>query len=187
MGKCDRRGRFWIGVASQEKTGRGGLYRYDIDGTLTLMEEDVRFSNGLTWSPNNKFFYYVDSAKYCIYKYDFDLDKGTISNRSILLQLDNASDIPDGLTIDRDGFLWLALYSGGKLIRIHPNGEIDKTIMLPVERPTSCAFGGDNEETLFVTSCSRDLHEVDTLNLPAGHIFALQVKIGGIPDSLFNG
>jgi sugar lactone lactonase YvrE len=186
-GKCDRRGRFWIGVASQEKTGHGGLYRYDIDGTLTLMEKDVIFSNGLTWSPDNKYFYYVDTAKYCVYKYDFDLDKGTINNLSILLKLDNPSDKPDGLTIDREGFLWLALYNGGKIIRIRPNGEIDNTIVLPVERPTSCVFGGHDEATLFVTSCSRDLHEVETLKSPAGDIFALQVKIGGLPEPLFNG
>ncbi len=186
-GKCDSRGRFWIGVATTKKYGHGGLYRYDADGTLTTMEKDVIFSNGLTWSPDNKKFYHVDTAKFCIYEYDFDLDKGTINNRSILFKLEGATNKPDGLTIDRAGFLWLAIYDGGKIIRLRPDGKIDKTIDLPVKRPTSCIFGGNNEDTLFVTSCSRDLHEKETLPPPSGDILSLQLDIGGIPESMFNG
>lgn len=186
-GKCDRRGRFWIGVATMEKNGHGGLYRYDVDGTLTVIDEDVIFSNGLTWSPDNKKFYHVDTARYCVYQYDFDLNKGMISHRSILFKMEDETCKPDGLTVDRDGFLWLALYDGGRILRLRPDGEIDKTIELPVKRPTSCIFGGNNEETLFITTCSRDLHEKQTLPPPAGDIFSLKLDVGGLPEAMFKG
>ncbi|ACJ17618.1 CBU_1789 family Dot/Icm type IV secretion system effector [Coxiella burnetii] len=187
-GKCDRQGRFWIGVANLDtENPKGGLYRLDPDGTLIKMEEGITISNGLGWSPDNKIFYYTDGLKYCIYQYDFDLEKGTIANRRPFVQLKKSPIEPDGLTVDSEGYVWEAQWNSGKIFRYAPNGEVDRVIEMPVKRPTSCIFGGANLDRLYITSCSQGIGEAKTLPPPAGAVFAINVGVRGLPEPAFVG
>ncbi len=187
-GKCDRLGRFWVGMADRSlENPQGGLFRIDPDGTATQMEYGITISNGLGWSPDDKIFYFTDTLRHCVYQYDFDLALGQISNRRIFIQIKPEDGFPDGLTIDSAGFIWLALWDGGKILRISPDGNIDREIKFPIKRPTSCIFGGENFQTLFVTSCSRDINEDKTLPEPAGALFSLDLSISGLPETSFAG
>lgn len=187
-GKCDRRGRFWIGVANLDvKNPKGGLYRLDPDGKITQMEAGITISNGLGFSPDDKTFYYTDGLKYCIYQYDFDLKKGTISNRRPFVQLKKSPIEPDGLTVDSEGYVWEAQWNSGKIFRYSPDGKEDKVIDMPVKRPTSCIFGGPNLDRLYVTSCSQSIGETTTLSPPAGAVFAIDVDVKGFPEPSFAG
>jgi sugar lactone lactonase YvrE len=178
-GRCDARGRFWVGVAHATKDNpRGGLFRYDPDGTLHQMESNITISNGLGWSPDNRVFYYTDSLRHCIYRYDFDLETGTINNRHVFATVANDRE-PDGLTVDSEGYIWSAQWNGAQLIRFTPNGEVDQTITLPTPRVTSCGFGGNDMNTLFITTCSRNVGESEALAAPAGSLFAITLSVGG--------
>jgi sugar lactone lactonase YvrE len=187
-GKCDCMGRFWIGVATEDKNKKGKLYRYDIDGQIHEMEDDIIFSNGMGWNPDCSRFYYVDSERHCVYQYKFESKLGKITARNVLIQFDKkASFKPDGLTVDALGFIWVACFNGGKIIRLKPDGTVDQEFKLPVQRPTSCMFGGDDLKTLFVTSCARDVNESQKLPTPAGSIFAISTGISGLPEYPFAG
>ena len=185
-GKCDAAGRLWFGVAHvDEENPSGGLFRLDLDGTLTQMEKHITISNGLGWSPDYRQFYYTDGLRYRIYVYDFDMATGTLSNRRIFLQLEKSPIEPDGLTIDSQGYIWEAQWNSGKIFRYSPAGETVREIALPIQRPTSCMFGGEHFDTLYVTSCSQGLGETTRLPPPAGAVFALDVGVKGLPEPAF--
>ena len=187
-GKCDRNGRYWFGVANLDIADpKGRLYRLDPDGTLTQMEQHMTISNGLGWSPDNKTFYYTDGLKYRIYQYEYDLASGAISNRKTFVQLQKSPIEPDGLTVDSEGYVWEAQWNSWKIFRYAPDGKIAQTIDMPVQRPTSCMFGGSNLDTLYVTSSSQNIGEDNTLPPPAGALFAINVGVRGLPEPAFNG
>ena len=185
-GKCDRQGRFWIGVASFDaENPKGGLYRLDPDGTVTQMEKGITISNGLGWSPDEKTFYYTDGLRYRVYQYDFDNVGGALSNRRTFLQFDKTPVAPDGLTVDSEGCVWEAHWNNWKICRYAPDGSLLLEIDMPVQRPTSCIFGGPHLDTLYVTSCSRDRDETEALSPPAGAVFAIDVGVKGLPEPAF--
>lgn len=187
-GKCDRKGRYWFGVANLSvEDPKGRLYRLDPDGTLTQMEEKITISNGLGWSPDNKKFYYTDGLKYRIYQYDYDLERGDISNRQTFIQLDKTPIEPDGLTVDSEGYVWDAQWNSWKILRYSPDGKMSMEIEMPVQRPTSCIFGGPNLDILYVTSSSQNLGEDSVLPPPAGGLFAIDVGVRGLPEPAFTG
>ena len=185
-GKCDRQGRFWFGSA-QPNAPEAKLYRYDPDGTLTTMEEGIYISNGLGWSPDNRYFYYTDSVARTIWRYDFNPNTGEICNRIVWVELSEADGFPDGLTVDAEGFVWSACWEGQQVVRYAPSGKSDRVIPMPVARPTSCMFGGPKLTTLFVTSCSRDVTETDALPEPAGSLFAIETVSKGLIEPSFGG
>lgn len=187
-GKCDRQGRFWIGVAHLDKNNpKGGLYRLDPDMRLTQMEQGITISNGLGFSPDDKTFYYTDGLKYRVYCYDFDPSTGTIYNRRVFVQLDESPIEPDGLCVDSQGYIWQAQWNGGCVVRYRSNGEIDTWVDLPVSRPTSCIFGGEDLNILYVTSCSKGLGEEKRLPPPSGGLFAVHVGVKGLSEPEFMG
>ena len=187
-GKCDRQGRFWVGVANLDvKNPQGGLFRLDPDGTLTEMERGITISNGLGWSPDNKTFYYTDGLRYRVYAYDFDEVGGTISNRRVFIQLEKSPAEPEGLTVDSEGNIWQAVWESHKIYCHAPDGSLQQEIAMPVARPTSCIIGGADYDTLYVTSCSKSIGEESRLPAPAGAIFALKVKVAGLPEPSFAG
>ncbi len=187
-GKCDRAGRFWVGAACFDRENpTGGLFRLDVEGSLTQMEGGMTISNGLGWSPDNKTFYYTNGLEYVIYAYDFDLAKGEISNRRVFAKLPEGPVEPDGLTIDSEGYVWAARWNAGMVVRYAPDGRIDRELYMPISRPTSCIFGGPNLETLFITSCSKSIGENLRLPSPAGAIFAIDVGVKGLPEPEFLG
>lgn len=174
-GKLDGQGRFWAGTMDEVYGARaaGKLYMLDNDGTLMIKINSVTCSNGLAWSHNWETFYFIDSLTYSVVAYDFDASTGAISNPRVVIEFPIASGLPDGMTIDRDGMLWIALWGGGKVICCDPLlGEVIRHIDVPASHVTSCTFGGLRNETLFVTTARDGLTEAELLNQPlAGSIF----------------
>src|SRR5690606_3235531 len=109
-----------------------------------------------------------DGLRYCVYRYDFALATGVINNRKVFLQFEEGLCQPDGLTVDSEGYIWQAQWNSGKVFRYASNGELDQIINMPVTRPTSCIFGGEHLNILYVTSASRDRQETQSLSAPAG-------------------
>lgn len=184
-GKCDRQGRFWFGSMSPGKT-QGSLYRYDSDGSLHLMETKLAISNGLGWSPDQKTFYLTDSPTQKIYAYNFDAVTGKISDRRIFVDLTGESFYPDGMAIDSQGNIWSAMWDGWCVICFNPKGEEISRIQLPIQRPTSCTFGGEDLRTLYITSASVGLSEEEIeKSFYSGDLFAVETNTIGLPTDIF--
>ncbi len=188
-GKCDRRGRFWVGTLAIDTTpGHGSLYRLDPDGRCSLMDQGFTISNGLGWSPDDRLFYFTDSGAKRIYVYDFDVEAGTIANRRIFVELPDGVGSPDGLTVDAEGFVWSAHWDGWCVTRYDPFGKVDRVINLPVPRPTSCTFGGPDLSTLYVTSARIRLSAQQLAEAPlSGSVFAVRAGVRGLPELPFAG
>lgn len=188
-GKCDPLGRFWAGTVSPDPhQGLGKLFCLSRSYSVTTMKENVILSNGLAWSPCHSYFYFTDTLRSCIYRYRWHKDSGTISDQEIFITLDNKIGNLDGLTVDQQGYLWSAIWDGYKIIRFTPTGEIDSEITMPVQRPTSCIFGGDDMQTLFITSASRDVNEPEPLaDEFAGGVFAIHLDVAGLPEPQYLG
>ena len=164
------------------------LYRMDVDLSIHTIERGLTISNGIGWSPDNRLMYFVDSLRYVIYQYDFDLESGDVTDRQVFVQLAEDRGVPDGLTVDRDGFVWCAIYGGSRVTRFDPEGEIATEISLPVSQPTSCAFGGADFSELFVTSAREGLSEAALQSEPlAGDLFVIQTDVQGRPEPKFGG
>lgn len=190
-GKCDPQGRFWAGTMSLEGQGDvGALHVLDHPSLPSRkMVEGVTISNGLGWSPDGSVFYYIDSPTRRVDCFDFDGPSGAISNRRTLFEVPEGGGFPDGMTIDANGNLWVALWGGGAVICIdaHSGKEIDR-ISVPVSQPSSCTFGGDKLDTLYITSAWQGLApEQRALEPLAGSIFEVQLDVKGPPAHVFGG
>jgi sugar lactone lactonase YvrE len=186
-GRVDKHGRFWAGTVSEKRErGLASLYRFDGDGKATEMASSFTVSNGISWSPDDTVMYFADSWERTIYAFDFDLAAGTIRNRRVFATFGENEGIPDGATIDVDGCYWITHFDGGRLSRYTPDGRRDRSIVMPVPRPTSCAFVGPRLDTLLVTSASFNLTDEQKALAPlSGGIFALNVGTQGLPDPVF--
>jgi sugar lactone lactonase YvrE len=172
-GACDPGGSFYCGsMAYGAAAGRGSLYRLDVDGTVHRVFDGVTISNGLGWSPDGSVAYYVDSATQRIDRCSPDL-----SSRHPFLEIDPSLGTPDGLTVDADGGIWVALWGGAAVHRYAPSGDLDLVIELPVAQVSSCAFGGADLDTLFITTSAEDLADPEPA---AGALFAVQPGIKGL-------
>jgi sugar lactone lactonase YvrE len=182
-GKCDAQGRFWFGSMCTSEKPHASLYRYDADGSLRMMETGLTISNGLGWSPDQKTFYLSDSPHQKIYAYDFNSVTGSIINRRVFVDLTDESFYPDGLTIDSQGNIWSAMWDGWCVIRFNPQGEEILRINLPVQLPTSCTFGGEDLQTLYITTASVGLSQGEIeKSFYSGDLFALQTDVRGLPS-----
>jgi sugar lactone lactonase YvrE len=188
-GKCDAAGRFWAGtMALDERAGAGALYRLDPGGEVHTMLHHVSISNGLDWSNDGRLMYFVDSPTQSIDVFDFDLAAGTIANRRSLLRVGPVHGMPDGLTLDADGYIWVSLWGGGGVRRYAPDGSLDAIIRLPTTYPTSCAFGGPDLRDLYITTAAIRLSESERGNQPqAGGLFRCRPAVGGRPSHRFKG
>jgi L-arabinonolactonase len=185
-GKVDRKGRFWAGTLGD--VYKNSLYRLDPDQTIHTMETGIDVSNGIGWSPDTKTMYYVDSSPALIYAYDFDLESGTIANRRVFVDHSSGPGVPDGLTVDAQGFIWTAFWGGWCLNRYDPQGKLERTIQLPVECPTSVAFGGPDLEDLYITSACMEIPLAERANRPQdGNLFCIRGLAKGLPEPLFAG
>jgi sugar lactone lactonase YvrE len=170
-GACDPAGRFWIGtMALDERPGAGALFCYEVDGTLHTMLEDISLSNGLGWDAAGRLMYYVDSPTQRIDVFDFDTASGALANRRQFAAIPDADGIPDGLAVDDEGGVWLALHGGGEVRRFDPDGEVTGRVEVPVAMVTACCFAGNR---LYVTA--RD------------GLYALAVPYSGPPARRFGG
>lgn len=186
-GACDRAGRFWAGTLHQDEIEPlGSLYRLGADLHCTRMLSDLVIANGIGWSPDDRTMYFTDSGRGRIYAFDYDLERGQISSQRTFAEVDERDGVPDGLTVDSDGYVWAALWDGGAIRRYAPDGRLAETIQLPVPRPTSCAFGGPDLSTLFITSARDGLDERTLREAPlSGSVLALETAATGTPEPTF--
>jgi xylono-1,5-lactonase len=187
-GKVDRVGRFWAGTMDdKEREATGALYRLDPKLSWIRIDEGYRVTNGPAFSPDGRTMYHNDSARQVTYAFDLEED-GTASNRRELARYGGGDGYPDGMTVDAEGCLWIAFWDGWCLRRFSPDGERLLELSTPVQRPTSCAFGGGDLTTLFITSARRDLKGTDLDKQPlAGGLFAVDLGVSGIADVPFAG
>jgi sugar lactone lactonase YvrE len=187
-GACDVTGRFWAGTASRDERPTAGLYRLDAGRAVTRAVSGIQMSNGLGWSPDNTRMYYVDSRAEGLDVFDFSADDGTLGQRRRLVDIDANEGIPDGLAVDSQGCIWLALWGPGRIHRYTPRGELDRVVAVPANRTTSCAFGGPDLDVLFITSASVGLSPGQRRQQPhAGAVFALDLGIEGVVTHAYAG
>jgi sugar lactone lactonase YvrE len=191
--KCDALGRLWagtIGIAHDggPERGAGVLCRLDPDGTLTTARTGLSLANGLDWSPDGRTLYFIDSLDGGIDAHDFDLDTGTIGppRRAVDLRLPVAQGFADGMCVDADGAIWVAVWGTGEVRRYTPAGDLDRTIRVPVSQPTSCVFAGPGLDVLVITSAWHQLDDAERARQPhAGGVFCCRPGPRGRPTHAF--
>jgi sugar lactone lactonase YvrE len=181
----DPAGRVWVGsMHTDESEPLGELYRLDPGSALTSVVRSVTVSNGLSWSPDGTLMYYVDSPVQRIDMFDYDPATGEAFQRRQFADLSGFAGVPDGLTVDADGCVWVAIHGGGELRRFTPDGSLDAVTALPVSKPTSLAFGGQGLADLFVTTASINLSEAELAAQPlAGRLLRLRPGPVGLPST----
>ena len=191
-GAVDCGGRFWAGTMCGLpeicNDPEGSLYRLDPDGSISTMETRIFIANGIGWSPDNKIMYFTDTPRHVIYAYDFDAATGAIANRRPFISTPDEDGVPDGLAVDSEGCIWSARWDGWKITRYDPSGKVEREIQLPVQRPTSCAFGGAHLDELYITSAWTALSDEQKKNQPfAGDLFRVKTNIKGLESPKFAG
>jgi len=189
-GKCDPAGRFWAGTMhTREDPGCGALYCLDAGLCVSCKLPGVSISNGLAWSADERTMYYVDSPTRQIVAYDYDRSSGAIAHSRVVYEVPTGEGFPDGMTIDGEGMLWVALWDGHKVIRVDPSaGRVVGHIDVPASRPTSCTFGGEGYDTLFITSARIHLTDAQLAKEPhAGGVFVCKPGVSGPPAVVFAG
>ena len=181
-GKCDPSGRFWVGsMDRKEKNKLGSLYSWNSIEGLVNREQGVTVSNGMGWSPDNSLFYYIDSLTREVSVYDFDLSTGSINNKRRFIGFSEEDGFPDGMTIDNEGRLWIAFWGGSKIMCVNPDSKaIEEVVSFPVSKITSCAFGGEKMDQLFITSAKVQVNEKD--EPMAGKTFVVSLGVKGLPS-----
>ncbi|MDQ5849732.1 MAG: SMP-30/gluconolactonase/LRE family protein [Pseudomonadota bacterium] len=183
-GKADRAGRFWTGTLDRKLASAiGRLYRLSPKFEVTPMDDGFTISNGIGWSPDDRTMYFTDTPSRRIYRYDFDPASGEIANRRVFVEVEAGNGGPDGMTVDAEGGVWSAQFDRCCINRYTPDGKLERSVGLPVQRPTSCMFGGADLTTLYVTSASMDLAPQPF----AGGLFALDPGVRGLPEPRFAG
>lgn len=185
----DPAGRLWLGTLDREMLlGRGSLYRLDPDGTLTRVLSETGVANGLGWSPDGAHMYFIDSATFRVDVFDYDPVDGSADHRRPWVRIDYADGSPDGLAVDDAGGVWVALFGGGQVRRYAPDGTLDTVLSVPARQVTSCCFGGERLDQLFVTTARVELDERDLLLEPlAGSVFVADPGFCGLPQAAYAG
>ncbi len=188
-GKCDPAGRFWAGTMEfNGEPDRGALYCLDIDHSVTRKVEPVTISNGIVWSLDDRTMYYIDTARDNVRAWEYDLETGGIHNERVVIENGGPGHF-DGMTIDEEGMVWIAVFGGWGVRRYDPqSGALLETVRLPVEQITSCAFGGDDLDDLYITSCRYLMDEQALREQPlAGSLLRVKVKARGLPAFAYAG
>ncbi|XP_055963324.1 regucalcin isoform X1 [Sorex fumeus] len=195
-GKVDPTGRYIAGTMAEEtapavlERHQGSLYSLFPDHHVEKYFDQVDISNGLDWSLDHKNFYYIDSLSYSVDVFDYDLQTGKITNRRSMYTMEKEEQIPDGMCIDIEGKLWVACYNGGRVIRLDPEtGKRLQTVKLPVDKTTSCCFGGKDYSELYVTTARDGMAPEGLVKQPeAGGIFKITgLGVKGIPPQAYAG
>ncbi len=184
-GGCDPDGRFYCGsMAYDSRPGGGKLYRLDPDASVSVVLESVSTSNGLDWSPDGSRAYYNDTPTAQIALFDYDTDAGLTGMRPFV-HIDPDVGMPDGLTVDREGGVWVALYGGGAVHRYTADGTLDAVIEVPASLTTACALGGPDLDQLYITTSRQGLEPGE--EPLAGSLFRVDVGVRGLPVRPFAG
>ncbi len=189
-GKCDVRGRFLAGTMPlDEKDPTGSLYCLEVDHSVRKLISDVTISNGIAWSPDNKIMYYIDTRTKRVDAFDYDVESGNISKRRTVVKIPENAGGPDGMTSDSEGMIWVAHWGGWQVSRWDPyTGKQIDAIHVPVERVSSCVFGGVNLDELYITTARRGLSKDELKKQPdAGGLFRIKVGIKGMPTYKYAG
>jgi sugar lactone lactonase YvrE len=186
--RCDPAGRLWAGTMSRERRpGTAALYRLG-PGGLERAIGGTTISNGLGWSPDGRSMYFIDSPTQRIDVLDYDVATGRAADRRPLVTIPEEDGLPDGLTVDAEGGIWVALFGGGAVRRYAPDGGLDAHVALPASHPTCPAFGGDDLRTLFVTTSRHRLTPAERAAQPlAGAVLGLRPGPAGRPGTPFAG
>ena len=188
-GKCAPAGRFWAGtMAFSGDSNQGALYCMETDHAVTKKLSPVTISNGIVWTADQKTMYYIDTAPNTVRAYDYDVDSGAISNERIVVANGGEGHF-DGMSIDEDGMLWIAIFGGSGVRRYDPNtGELLRDIRVQAAQPTSCAFGGNDLDELYITSAVAKMSKADYTDQPlAGCLIKIDPGIRGVPAFSFGG
>ena len=186
-GRCDRRGRLWIGTMDIGiRRASGSFYRISADRSTVRMFDGVTVPNSTAFSPDDRTLYFADTPRNVIWAFDFALHAGAIGERRVFADLTARQGHPDGSCVDAQGFLWNAEYSGRRLTRYAPDGRVDRSIELPVTHATCCCFGGENLDTLYVTTASPTKRDIVPKAMD-GALLALSPGVHGLPESAFGG
>lgn len=188
-GKCDPAGRLWAGTMEfGGAKDAGALYCLDLDHSVEKKIAPVSISNGIVWSADGQTMYYIDSPLNTVRAYDFDVDAGAIANERVVCENEGAG-VFDGMAIDADGTLWIALYGGWSVKRYDPkNGALIAVYEMPFSNVTSCAFGGENLDELYITSACQQMDESTLASQPlAGSLVKIDPGCKGVPSPAFAG
>jgi sugar lactone lactonase YvrE len=184
-GGCDPDGRFYCGsMAYDKRPGGGALYRLDPDGEVTVVLEGVTISNGLDWSPDTSVAYYVDTLTYEVSLFDYDTERG-LTGRRTFVEFHPEQGGPDGLVVDSEGGVWVALFGGSAVHRYQPNGELDEIIDVEARQVTACTFGGPALDRLYITTSRENLAPDD--DPLAGSLFTAVPGVTGLPVRAYAG
>lgn len=189
-GKCDPDGRFWAGTLNLSgKEKQAALYRLDTNHKVTKKLSNLSLSNGLAWSPDNRFFYLIDTPTKRVTKYRYYVETGEISDPEAVIEFLEGEGFPDGMTIDAEGNLWIAHWGGGKVTNWNPEtGELLQTVEVPALNVTSCAFGGEELNELYITTARNGMNEAELAQYPhAGGLFKVRTAVKGMPANQFKG
>jgi sugar lactone lactonase YvrE len=187
-GKCDPAGRFLAGTMDDaEKEASGSLYSYSPGGMLKTLLTGVRISNGLTWSPDHRTFYHIDTPTRKVTAFDYDLAAGNIANPRLAVTVPPELGWPDGMTSDAEGMLWVAMWGGAKLTKWNPaTGQLLEAIPIPAWNVTSCVFGGPSLTDLYINSARKGMSVEQLAKYPlSGGLFRIQTNNQGIPTFAF--
>jgi sugar lactone lactonase YvrE len=187
-GKCDPAGRFWVGTFDlQGRAHAGTLYRFDPDGSTHVMLRHVTNSNGLAWSLDQHTMYYIDTPTQAVQAFDYDHASGHIENPRVIIRIPEDLGGPDGMTIDAEGKLWVAIWGAGQVHRYDPGtGTLLQTIYVPAPHTSSCAFGGPELKTLYITTARGGLSPEQQAQFPlSGNLFAAEPGVAGVPACFF--
>ncbi len=176
---ADPRGRVFCGTMSSE-SHKGRLYRLDPDGSIRVVLEGIGTSNGLGFTPDRKQMYYTDSPALDIYLFDYDEETGEISNQRVFVHSDERDGVPDGMTVDAEGYVWSAHWGGSCVIRYAPEGVEDRRILFPAQQVSCVTFGGEDYADMYVTTAGG--HRKDELGAGAGALYRLRLGIRGVPE-----
>ena len=187
--RADPRGRLWAGTLHRDRDhGKAALYRLESNGELTVVLPGRTISNGIGWNPGGATMYYIDSTTQRVVEFDYDLDTGELGQERLFAEIDPVDGLPDGLTVDADGCIWVCLFGGGRIRRYRPDGALDQEIVLPLTNPTCPAFGGADLRTLYITTASVRLPEQALSDAPlSGALFACTPGVSGLPETAFAG
>ena len=188
-GKCDPLGRLWVGsMVEQGDPGSAALYCVDAQARVVSLIEGVTISNGLVWTDGGRRFYYIDTQTQQVWAYDCNLSTLQLTNRRVVFEFPKAMGSPDGMTIDEEGHLWVALFGGRSVVRLEPDvGELTGRISVAAKNVTSCAFGGANRSTLYISTARLATSPEELQQFPnAGDLFEVELPTRGLVAPRFS-
>jgi len=188
-GAVDQAGRFWVGTMEYAETKPAGeLYLLASDLSYRSMDQGFICSNGITWSTDRRWMFFVDSRSDAIYRYRFDDEEGRLDERTVFVDTTDLPGVPDGIEMDGDDTLWCAFWDGGQIVGFDGDGKPRETVAVPALRPTSLTFGGPDLTTMYITTAAYGLSDAELADWPAsGAVFEVDRPTPGLPANVFAG